>query len=97
MSPAAFHNRLCRGLRPGQPLRLHPALSCATCPDRAPPCGGPLRQAAARRGARGGRGGGGMAAGGGAGGGGGGGGGAEGRWGGGGVGGGAGLWARPWS
>jgi hypothetical protein len=43
-SPSAFQHRPCRGLRPGQSLRLHPNLSCAACPGRDGPCCAPLQR-----------------------------------------------------
>src|SRR4029450_9829320 len=43
----ACQNRPCRGLRPGQPLKLHPNLSCAACPCRDGPRCALLRAAVA--------------------------------------------------
>ena len=49
--PSGLPNRSCRGLRPGQPLRLQPTPSCAACPGCALPRYALLR--AARVGCRG--------------------------------------------
>jgi hypothetical protein len=47
LRPPAFQNRSSRDPHPREHLRLQPPPSSAACPDRATPCGEPLRQATA--------------------------------------------------